>query len=185
MKNKTAIRKGRAGIIQSGSSKFVKIQPDSHADFVMLKSIDDYITFDQHTIWNDDGISPTFVCIGSDEGCPGCKMGNRATAKTLIPVFDVVAKALKILIAGPSIAVHIAECAEEVDVKGRMFRIKRKGSGKNTRYTVILLNKKANVDKVKCPNLEESVPPSTISEIKKLLRAAEIDTDVEKNEDDE
>jgi hypothetical protein len=112
-------------------------------------------------------------------------MNDVPSQKTYIPIYDLASKTAKILAAGTNVATAVADNAEEIEIKGRAFRIKRKGAGKNTRYTVIVLNKKAKVDKIESPDLEAAIPVSTRKAIVGLLAEAGIDEDDLEEVDDE
>lgn len=170
--SKGLIRKGKDALHGARSGVFVKIEENSAVDLIPLCGVDGFISFEQHTFWNDEGNSPTFVCL-HDESCPGCSLGNQPGTKVFIPVYDLTAKAAKIYSCSTKMAQTIGDVeAETGTIIGRVFRIKRKGAGIKTRYTLIPLNKKANVSKIEVPDVEKEIIVKTKDEILRTLQEA-------------
>lgn len=174
--NKGVIRKGKDALRGARSGNFVKIEENGSADVIPLVGVDGFISFEQHTFWSDEGNSPTFTCL--HKGCPGCELGNQASTKVFIPVYDLAAKTAKIYSCSTKMAQTIGDIETEVgEIVGRVFRIKRKGGGKNTRYTLVPLNKKANISKVETLDVEAEIIIRPRDEILRMLKEAGFNDD--------
>ena len=184
--SKSVIRKGKDALHGARSGNFVKIEENDSADLIPLCGVEGFMSFEQHTFWNDEGNSPTFACLHGDE-CPGCALGNQPSTKVFIPVYDLAAKAAKIYSCSTKMAQTIGDVETETGtIIGRVFRVKRKGGGKNTRYTLIPLNKKADVKKIDVPDVESEIIIRPKDEILRMLSDAGFsDEDFEEIEDGE
>jgi len=187
-KKKSAIRKGRDAIssASSGSSDFVRIADGDAIDMVSLLDLEEMLSIDQHAIWLDGGNSPMFPCIGKN--CPGCDHGNQPRFRAFLPVVVLDSGEPKIFSFGISIARALEELDEEFGgIAGHVFRVKRKGSGLATTYTVIALGRTRKIAKYEAIEVEEKLGPVTRKGILELLKetGALEDTDDYDDDDDD
>lgn len=188
-KGKRAIRKGRKAIGDAGigSSDFVRISDGDVIDMVSLVDMDDLLSIDQHAIWLDGGNSPMFPCIGED--CPGCETGNQPRFRAFLPVVLIDEGVQKIYSFGISVARALEELDDEFEgLSGHVFRIKRKGTGLGTTYTVIAMGRSRKIDKYDLPDVEDKLGPVTRRGIMDLLEetgALEDTIDDEEEEEEE
>jgi len=185
---KKAIRKGRKAIGDAGvgTSDFVRISDGDVVDMVSLVNMDDLLSIDQHAIWLDGGNSPMFPCIGED--CPGCEVGNQPRFRAFLPVVLVEEGVQKIYSFGISVARALEELDDEFEgLAGHVFRIKRKGTGLGTTYTVIAMGRTRKIDKYDALDVEEKLGPVTRKGILDLLEetGALEDTSDEDDEEEE
>jgi len=169
-KKKQVIKKGKEVIsqISAGSGDFVKIDDGDVVDMVSLIDLDEMLSIDQHAIWLEGGNSPLFPCIGED--CPGCEAGNKPRFRAFLPVLLLDEGEQKIFSFGISIARALEELDEEFGgLAGHVFRVKRKGTGLNTTYTVIAMGKKKDVSKLEPIEIESKLGPTTRKGILQLL----------------
>jgi len=189
MAKRSVIRKGSKAIseVSAGAGDFVKISDGDAIDMASLLNLDEMLSVDQHAIWLEGGNSPMFPCIGKD--CPGCELGNGARFRAFLPVYLIKeGNMVKLFSFGISIARALEELDEEFGgLAGNVFRVKRKGTGLNTTYTVVALGKKTKVDEDDIPDdIEEKIGPTTRKTILALLEeTGAIEDLVEEDEDDE
>jgi hypothetical protein len=171
MAKRSVIRKGRKAIadVGSGAGDFVKIGDGDAVDMVSVVDMDEMLSVDQHAIWLEGGNSPMFPCIGKD--CPGCELGNQPRFRAFVPVKLVETGEPKVFSFGIQIARALEELDEEFGgLAGNVFRVKRKGSGLATTYTVVALGKKRKVSEDDIiEDLEEKIGPTTRAGILALL----------------
>jgi hypothetical protein len=168
--SKGVIRKGSGAIseVTSGSSDFVRIGDGDAVDMVSLSDLDEMLSVDQHAIWLEGGNSPMFPCIGKN--CPGEELGNDPRFRAFLPVVLLETSEEKIFSFGISIARALEELDEEFGgLSGHVFRVKRKGSGLSTTYTVVALGRTRKIDKYEMPDVEEKIGPTTRKGILDLL----------------
>jgi hypothetical protein len=171
MAKRSVIRRGRKAIsdVGSGAGDFVKIADGDAIDMVSIVDMEEILSVDQHAIWLEGGNSPMFPCIG--KGCPGCELGNQPRFRAFLPVKLIESGDSKIFSFGIQIARALEELDEEFGgLAGNVFRVKRKGSGLATTYTVVALGKKRKVSEDDIPeDLEEKIGPTTRKTILDLL----------------
>ncbi len=188
MAKRSVIRKGSKAIseVSAGAGDFVKISDGDAIDMASLLNLDDMLSVDQHAIWLEGGNSPMFPCIGKN--CPGCELGNGARFRAFLPVYLIKeGKMVKLFSFGISIARALEELDEEFGgLAGNVFRVKRKGTGLNTTYTVVALGKKTKVDEDDIPDdVEEKIGPTTRKGILALLEETGAIEDLVEDEDDD
>ncbi len=168
---KSIIRKGTVVLGESkgpGERDFVSLKDGDAVNLAPLVNMDELISVDQHAIWLDGGNSPMFPCIG--DGCPGCKLGNQPRFRAFLPVVVLPDNEVKIF----SFGIRVARALEELDsefggLKGHVFKVKRKGVGLSTNYTVISMGKTIDVDGFAMPDVEGKLGPITKEGINDLL----------------
>jgi len=189
MAKRSVIRKGSKAIsdVSAGAGDFVKISDGDAVDMASLLDLEDMLSVDQHALWLEGGNSPMFPCIGKD--CPGCELGNQPRFRAFLPVYLVKeGNMVKIFSFGISIARALEELDEEFGgLGGNIFRVKRKGAGLNTTYTVVALGKKIKVNDDDLPDdIEEKIGPTTRKTILALLtETGAVEDLVEDDDDDE
>lgn len=194
MAKRSVIRKGRKAIadVGAGAGDFVKIGDGDAVDMVSVYDMEEMLSVDQHAIWLEGGNSPMFPCIGKN--CPGCELGNQPRFRAFLPVKLIETGEPKIFSFGIQIARALEELDEEFGgLSGNVFRVKRKGSGLATTYTVVALGKKRKVSEDDViDDLEEKIGPTTRAGILSLLEETgaiedlvEEEEDLEDEEDEE
>jgi len=187
MAKRSVIRKGRKALadVGSGAGDFVKIGDGDSVDMVSIVDMEEMLSVDQHAIWLEGGNSPMFPCIG--KGCPGCELGNQARFRAFLPVKLVETDEPKIFSFGIQIGRALEELDEEFGgLAGNVFRVKRKGSGLATTYTVVALGKKKKVSEDDIiEGLEEKIGPATRSGILELLNETGAIEDLVEPDDEE
>lgn len=125
-----------------------------------------------------------FPCIG--KGCPGEEVGNQPRFRAFLPVVLIDDGSQKIFSFGISIARALEELDEEFGgIAGNVFRVKRKGSGLATTYTVVAMGRKRKIDKFEVPDIEEKLGPTTRKGILELLEETGAIEDALEEFDDE
>lgn len=177
-KKKSAIRRGM-GVLKDrpagGGGSFVSVSDGEQVELVPMVDMDDMVSYDQHAIWLDAGNSPIFACIdGTGEQCPGCQMGEKPRFRAFLPV--LTQEGPKIWAFGITMARQLSEIDDAVDgIAGKVMRLRRTGSGINTRYTVITTGKERDVSAAAPLDVEENLGPTDRMGILELLNRAGID----------
>lgn len=112
-----------------------------------------------------DGSKKRIVCSGM--GCPICKAGHVPQKKFQVLVIDRTDKGLKILEGGNSIFKQIRDYAMDMDYGDPTkydIKIKKEGSGRETRYTVVPSPRKSELTQEEAELLNNS---KSLSEINK------------------
>lgn len=172
MAKRSVFRKGSAGLGESkegGEKEFISLKDGDSANLASLVNMDDLISVDQHAIWLDGGNSPMFPCIG--EGCPGEVLGNQPRFRAFLPVVSLPENEVRIFGFG----IRVARALEELDnefsgLKGHVFKVKRKGSGLSTNYTIVAMGKTVDVDGFVAPDIVSKLGPTTKEGILELLK---------------
>ena len=168
---------------------FIKIPPNEYIEVVPLTGLEGQIspTNGQHEFWD---ISPVviFPCLGRDNDCPGCKMGNNTRQKhylavllkgsdsseqSILPYGSMLRKQLQ------SIENMIIEDGDETGLEGKVIRITRTGSGKKTRYAAIQRPTNVDVSDVKMENFIDRLGSTDPTEIWARLEKKEDDDDAD------
>jgi len=80
----------------------------------------------------------------------------------------------------------LEELDEEFEgLSGHVFRVKRRGSGLATTYSVIAMGRKKKIDKHELPDVEEKLGPITAKGITKLLKETGAIDDEDDDEEEE
>jgi hypothetical protein len=186
MAKRSVVRKGKEALdsASQGAGDFVKIGDGDSVDMVSLVDLEEMLSIDQHAIWLEGGNSPMFPCIG--KGCPGEEQGNAPRFRAFLPVVLLDDGQQKIFSFGISIARALEELDEEFGgIAGNVFRVKRKGSGLSTTYTVVAMGRKRKIEKYEVPDIEEKLGPTTRKAILELLEETGAIEDALEEFDDE
>ena len=162
-------RKGRASTRKSsGGSQFLSIKDGESETFAPLVGLADMVSAEMHEYWD---IRPAFYhpCIG--RGCPGCEVENEPRFKGYLPVAK---KDGSVMIFPFTISVYnqLEELEDELEggsLKGYVIKFSRRGSGMATRYTVLGLGKRIDVDDKEVPDFISQLGPQTKEDITELL----------------
>lgn len=171
-----------------GSGPFVKIPPDTRVELIVLKSLEDgLVAINNHTLWVKGGWSPSFPCIGDD--CPGCELGNDATYKGFLPVYVPAEKRSLVFSFGTRVATQLFDLEKEVGeegetLKGRVIRVRRSGSGRETSYSLVMIDKKFKVAKISLPDIDAAIGPTTRAEILKTIKKSGFSPKRSRDEDE-
>lgn len=160
------LRKGPASA--QTNKVFAVAREDAPLVFAPLTTLDEVISADMHEFWE---VKPfiQFPCIGT--GCPACEAGNKPKYKSFMLVLQQGETEPKIMPMGITIERAIAAIAEEIgNIRGKLMKIKREGSGFSTKYNVIPLGKAIDVDKVAMTlNIEDHITIYDRTQIAKKL----------------
>ena len=135
--------------------------PDGVSKLIPLQSIDNEVVgYKKHSTWGP-GKQIHHICIGEENGCPGCKAGIPVTQKYCLVVMTDDDPTPRLFEFGVTIFKQLlaAERAEPENFIGRVFVIERTGKGKSTRYTI---NGTMKV-------LSSLPDPSTFPDVRKVL----------------
>lgn len=140
---------------------FIKLQPGSNAVRVVGKPFQ----VDIHWEKGLDGQNKKVICPGA--GCPVCKAGHVPMARYQVLVIDRVDGKVKILEGGPRIFAAIKDYAMDSDYGDPSkydLKIKKEGSGRETKYTVMASPKKSDLSQEEADAVENS---KTLTDINK------------------
>lgn len=170
----SVFRKGaEAAPSSDGGAKFLKIPENESVSIVPLVNLDDLVSIDQHEFWD---INPAllFPCVG--EGCPACAAGNKPKYKAFLPVLaNGETSSPKIYAFGISVERQLETLAEEIgEIQGLVLKIRRSGSGFNTRYNVISTGKKVKIDGITPPQPENEINVLSAEEIANKIAAVSL-----------
>ena len=138
MSKDNIFRRGREAIAKSGGDIFVSIGAGESIEIAPLVGLDDLISIDQHAFWIPSGNSPIFPCLSSSD-CPGCQLGNAPSYKAFLPVL-LKDQGSRIYAFGIGVCrdlVGLEETFDDGTLKSHIIKISRRGSGLETRYSVI------------------------------------------------
>lgn len=163
------------GQVKSGGNgegtPFLKLQPGVNQVRVVG------LPYEVDIHWEDgaDGSKKRIVCLGV--GCPVCKAGHVPSKRYQVLVIDRTDSKVKILEAGNSIFKQIKDYAMDADYGDPAmydFKIKKEGSGRETKYSVVASpNKGAITAEEKTlvgdsKSLTDINKPKTVEEIMQL-----------------
>jgi hypothetical protein len=112
--------------------------PQGTSKLIPLTSVDkEVVNYSKHDVWTP-GSTIHHVCIGEDDGCPGCAAGIPKTNKHCIVIMTDDDPTPKLFEFGATIYKQLlaAEKSEPENFIGRVFVVDRTGKGKSTRYTI-------------------------------------------------
>lgn len=150
---------------------YIKLQPgDNRMRIVGLP-------YETEVHWEEaiDGSKKRIVCLGA--GCPICKAGHVPQKKYQVLVIDRTDSKLKILEGGNSIFKQIKDYAMDTDYGDPCkydIKIKKEGSGRETRYTVVASPKKSELTQEElnllsgAKTLTEINKPKTLEELAQM-----------------
>jgi hypothetical protein len=121
----------------SGKNIWYRI-PQGTSKLIPLQSIEDkVVNYAKHDTWGA-GKQVHHVCIGEEDGCPGCAAGIPTSNKHSLVVMTDDDPTPRIFEFGVTIHKQLlaAERAEPENFIGRVFVVERTGKGKSTRYTI-------------------------------------------------
>lgn len=156
------IKKGREAVdhaSEGNGSVWLKLSDGDSHEIVAIGGVEEMISFDQHAFWLDEGNSPIFPCLQTKD-CPGCKLEQEikqggARFKAVLPVLVKTdgGQEERLVIFGKAVAKQLADAEDAVgeSLHGHILRLSRKGSGINTKYTVMPTGRKAK----SIPTIEE------------------------------
>jgi hypothetical protein len=122
-----------------------------------------------------DGTTKKVICPGA--GCPVCKGGHVPMARYQVQVIDRADGKIKVLEGGPTIFNSIKSYAMDADYGDPTkydMKVKKEGSGRETKYTIVAAPKKSDVKPEELKLMEESKSleevnkPKTIEEIMQM-----------------
>jgi hypothetical protein len=144
MKAKSVIRKGPSS--GRGNKTFIAVKEDEPVTIVPILPTEQIVSIDLHAFWT---VNPavTFACLdGTDEGCPGCELGDKAAYRAFLPVLDSEGD-MKMFAFGISVERQLVTLEEELgEIVGLKLRVKRTGTGLATKYQVINTGKNTEVE---------------------------------------
>lgn len=131
--------------------------------------------------WEDtvDGQKKRIVCLGV--GCPICKAGHVPQKKFQVLVIDRTDNKLKILEGGNSIFRQIKDYAMDEDFGDPTkydIKIKKEGSGRETKYTIMASPKKSELTQEETALLDGAKTLSEINKPKTLEELTQLNLEV-------
>lgn len=147
---------------------YVKLQPGVN----IMRIVG--LPYEVEVHWEDgiDGSKKRIVCLGA--GCPICKAGHVPQKKFQVLVIDRTDGKLKILEGGNSIFRQIKDYAMDADYGDPSkydIKIKKEGSGRETKYTIVASPKKSELTQEEQALLDGA---KTLSEINKPKTVEEL-----------
>ena len=161
-KGRTTRTRGPGGFLQA-------VKEGEPITFAPLVGLEGLISADMHEYWN---IKPAIYhpCLGRD--CPGCAVGNDPRFKGYLPVLlqsgETAVYPFTISVYNQLEALEDA-LEDDETLKGLAIKVSRKGAGKATRYTVMGLGKRLDVDGQEIPDFIKSLGPTTPEDVWALL----------------
>lgn len=173
MKTKSVIRKGPSN--GNGNKTFIKVKEDEPVTIVPILATSEIVSIDLHAFWQTNP-AVTFACLdGTEDGCPGCELGDKAAYRAFLPVLDNDGN-MKMFAFGISIERQLVTLEEELgEITGLKLRVKRTGSGLSTKYQIINTGKTMEVevsDKDATKFVESNIEVKDHDQILKELREA-------------
>jgi hypothetical protein len=159
------INKGGDAVSAEGGGLFASIKEGESILFAPLVSMSDVLSVNMHEIWE---IRPAIFipCIGA--GCEPCAQDHKSRFRAYLPILTKDGE-VKILPIGVTVFRQLKTIAEDVDIKGKVMRLRRTGSGRyNTTYTLVAIGKEQDVSKIELPNIVEAIGPTDMEGIEKL-----------------
>lgn len=150
---------------------YVKLQPGVNVMRIVG------LPYEVEVHWEEslDGSKKRIVCLGV--GCPICKAGHVPQKKFQVLVIDRTDGKLKILEGGNSIFRQIKDYAMDADYGDPSkydIKIKKEGSGRETKYTIVASPKKSELTPEEqalldgARTLSEINKPKTIEELMQM-----------------
>lgn len=185
------VRKGAppAGGGDEGNGVYLSVKADEQADVAFTTNITDMLSIQRHAFWQENGNSPMFACLGGTKNhCPGCELGDKPKYRAFMQLVQVE-KGQRSEPKVFSFGIRVARALSDLDdalggLRGHLVRIKRRGSGMNTTYSVIQLGKRVDVKGLTELDLMEHLGPLDRPGIVKLLQEANVWDGDESDADD-
>lgn len=173
MKTKSVIRKGPSS--GNGNKTFIKVKEDEPVTIVPILATSEIVSIDLHAFWQTNP-AVTFACLdGTEDGCPGCELGDKAAYRAFLPVLDNDGD-MKMFAFGISVERQLVTLEEELgEITGLKLRVKRTGSGLSTKYQIINTGKTVEVEvseKEATKFVESNIEVKDHDQILKELREA-------------
>lgn len=138
------IKKGKEAVTNAGGGQnWVKLPVGEPVKIIPLTTLDDMISFEQHSIWIDAGNSPIFPCT-QEADCPGCMIGDTPRTRGLLNVLqknEEGQNVVRVWAMGMSIMKQLVDIEESLEgdqtIVGVVLSVKRTGSQLNTKYSVV------------------------------------------------
>lgn len=152
-------------------ASYIKLQPGENRMRIVG------LPYETEIHWEEtiDGSKKRIVCLGV--GCPICKVGHVPQKKYQVLVIDRTDNKLKILEGGNSIFKQIKDYAMDPDYGDPSkydIKIKKEGSGRETRYTVVAAPKKSDLTSEEQALLDGAKSLSEINKPKTLEELAQM-----------
>lgn len=148
------------------NTAWLKIEPNSSVDAIVLCEAEDILACEQCAIWLDAGNSPVWVYTGPDD--PSHDLGVDRRYRAYLPV--VVDGEVKVWSMGKMAHVQLLDIADASgELKGLEIRIKRTGSGLTTRYSVVPKGKRHDVSRIEEPDIITMLGPITSEEVREMI----------------
>lgn len=154
---------------------YIKLQPGENRMRIVGLPYETEIHWEE----TEDGSKKRIVCLGV--GCPICKAGHVPQKKYQVLVIDRTDNKLKILEGGNSIFKQIKDYAMDPDYGDPSkydIKIKKEGSGRETRYTVVAAPKKSDLTSEENQLLSNAKSLSEINKPKTLEELAQMNLKV-------
>jgi hypothetical protein len=169
MSQRSVIRRGKDALPRVGESKFLKIPEGEAVVIVPLTGLDDLISVDQHAFWD---ITPGVLVPCTGGNCPACSLGNKPSFRAFLPVMTRENGA-KIFSFGISVLTQLESLEEELgSLTGQVIKVRRRGSGLSTKYTVVAVGKKVSVKGVEAPDIITAIGPTDSYGVRRVLADA-------------
>lgn len=150
-------------------NNWLKVEANQVVDVICLIGTEDMISCEQCAIWLKDGNnSPVWVYTGVDDPMHDLKLEKRYRA--FIPVLTSDTKEVKVFSMSKSVHTAFLDLSDTVgDIKGLEVRIKRTGTGLQTRYQVISKGKRHKVDHIPEVDIPAMLGPLDSNGVKELI----------------
>lgn len=173
------IKKGAKALDEASSPPgqvFLKLQDGESTEFAVIGGLDEIISFDQHAFWLESGNSPIFPCLQTED-CPGCQLNNEPRFKAVMVVLAKTEGGTeeRLIIFGKQVVTALRDANDAVgDLNGHILRMSRKGTGLNTRYSLMPTGRTTKVPKIEEVSLNpiENIGPTTREAIVEALEQA-------------
>lgn len=157
---------------QDGPNMWMRLMPNQSADIVILVEIEDIITVEQCAIWieggGDDGVkSPVWTYTGPND--PMHELNEvKKSYRAFLPCVEN--GEVKVLPMGKMLHGALLDIADAAgSIAGMQVRVKRTGSGLNTRYSLVQTGKRMDVSKYDEVDVVALLGPLTPDGVRELI----------------
>lgn len=148
------------------SNNWLKIDPNTQLDVVILIGADEIISCEQCAIWLEEGNSPVWPYLGPSDPSHELKVDKRY--KAFLPVLQDGEP--KVWPMGKGAHTQVLDIDDATgDIKGLEIRIKRQGAGLATRYSVTPTGKRKKVDTVPEVDVISMLGPLTVEDAQNMI----------------
>jgi hypothetical protein len=170
MAKKEAYSPVRSGVDprkDAANGQWLKLEANQYVDAAILVDVEDILACEQCAIWMDDGSSPVWVYTGPDDPSHDLKVEKRYRA--FLPL--LVENETRVWSMGKGAHMQLLEIADASlsGTKGVMVRIKRTGSGIQTRYSITPRGMVKDVSKVEEVDVLSMLGPLTPEGVQELV----------------